>query len=69
MSVIVRSKATGELFVFAKGANTQILDRLTEDSMQSDLKQKIDEEVYRFGAKGLRTLVFAMRKMTEAELS
>ena len=37
--------------------------------MQSVLKLKIDDEVYRFGAKGLRTLVFAMRSMSEEEYS
>lgn len=64
MSVAVREKATGKCFVFAKGAETQIMNRLTQESELSALKQKIDEEIYRFGNKGLRTLVFAMRELS-----
>lgn len=31
------------------------------------MRAKIDAEVLRFGSKGLRTLVFAMREMSQAE--
>ena len=31
------------------------------------MKDKITEEVFRFGRKGLRTLVFAMREMSVEE--
>lgn len=43
--------------------------RLSDESSSSALKQKIDEEVFRFGSKGLRTLVFAVREMTQEEIN
>ena len=69
MSVVVQDRATGKLYVYAKGAESQIMDRLTPESMHSALKIRIQEEVVRFGSQGLRTLVFAMRQMTEEECS
>ena len=69
MSVIVKDKATGQYFCYAKGAESQIMARLSEESSSGALKQKIDEEVYRFGCRGLRTLVFAEREMTQEEIN
>lgn len=69
MSIIVRDQGTNELFVFAKGAESKIMSRLNEESRTGPLRAQIDSEVYRFGVRGLRTLVFAMRTMSEEELS
>jgi magnesium-transporting ATPase (P-type) len=69
MSLVVKNKATDEIFVFVKGAENKINERLCKESFESAVKKKIDAEVYRFGAKGLRTLVFAMRRMTTNEHS
>ena len=68
MSVIVRDRATGQLFVYAKGAESKIASLLNDESKAGSLKTQIEAEVYRFGSKGLRTLVFAMRPMSENEL-
>jgi len=67
MSLVVKDKATDEIYVFVKGAENKINERLCMESSESAMKIKIDSEVYRFGAKGLRTLVFAMRRMTTDE--
>ena len=69
MSVVVRDKVDGKLYVFAKGAETQIFERLTPESHASAMKTQIDAQVYNFGCQGLRTLVFAMREMTEEEFA
>lgn len=45
------------------------MERLTPESAQSGLKDKISEEVFRFGGKGLRTLVFAMRELSQEEFN
>ena len=68
MSVVVRD-ASGQLFVFAKGSEAQIIERLTEESAASELRQAIEAKVFDFGGKGLRTLVFAMRTMSEEEFA
>ena len=61
MSVLVRERASGKVFVFAKGAESAILTRLSSESSSSAMRRKIDEEVIRFGQRGLRTLVFASK--------
>ena len=55
--------------MYAKGAGSKINERLSEESSQSDLRTRIDAEVERFGAKGLRTLVFAQREMSQDEFA
>ena len=67
MSLVVKDKATDEIYVFVKGAENKINERLCKESSESAMKIKIDAEVYRFDTKGLRTLVFAMRRMTTDE--
>lgn len=67
MSVVVREKLTGQLYVYAKGAESKIMERLCIESQASPLKSKIETEVVTFGSQVLRTLVFAMRKMDEEE--
>ena len=42
MSVVVREQSTGRLFVFAKGAESQIMERLSSSSKASPLRHKID---------------------------
>ena len=66
MSVVVRGRNSGKLYVYAKGAETQIIDRLAPTA-SPESKQQVQNEVYRLGSMGLRTLVFAMREMSEEE--
>ena len=68
MSVTVKERVSGKYFCYVKGAESQIMARLCEESAKGPLKKKIESEVFRFGSKGLRTLVFAMREMTEEEV-
>ena len=67
MSVVVRDRVSGKVYVFVKGAESQIMNRLSPESMHNELTTRVHSEVYRFGSLGLRTLVFAMREMTDEE--
>ena len=49
MSVAVQEKATGKYFVFAKGAESQIMARLNAESSEGALRKRIEEEVFNFG--------------------
>ena len=69
MSVAVREKATGRCFVFAKGAESSIMNKLAAESYTCNLKLKVEEEVLNFGRKGLRTLVFAMRELSLSQVN
>ena len=68
MSVVVKEKLTERYFCFAKGAESQIFASLSSESAESALKKKVEAETFNFGSKGLRTLVFAMREMTNQEV-
>ncbi|KAL6644307.1 hypothetical protein ACP70R_015915 [Stipagrostis hirtigluma subsp. patula] len=65
MSVIVRTEE-GRLFLFCKGADSVILERLSKDNGKACLaktKCHIDE----YSEAGLRTLALAYRELTEEE--
>uniref|UniRef100_A0A0E0AUX3 Phospholipid-transporting ATPase n=1 Tax=Oryza glumipatula TaxID=40148 RepID=A0A0E0AUX3_9ORYZ len=65
MSVIVRTEE-GRLFLFCKGADSVILERLSKDNSKACLtntKCHIDE----YSEAGLRTLALAYRELTEDE--
>lgn len=64
MSVVVRDCASGRYYSFVKGAESKIMERLSETAAQSPMKDQINREVLRFGSKGLRTLVFAMKELS-----
>lgn len=42
MSVVVRDLVDGKIYVYAKGAETQIMQRLSPESSQSELRREID---------------------------
>jgi len=42
MSVVVRDQKDGKLYVFAKGAESQIMARLSDDSKSSAFKSRMD---------------------------
>lgn len=67
MSVLVRDRRSGQLFVYAKGAESQIMNRLSAESRASPLSEQVAREIVRFGSAGLRTLVFAMRQLDTSE--
>ena len=49
MSVVVQERSTGKYFSFVKGAESQIMNRLSIASANSPMKDKIEKEVFRFG--------------------
>ena len=49
-------------------AESQIMHRLTAQSERSSLKARVEQEVFRLGSIGLRTLCFAMRELSDEEL-
>ena len=68
MSVVVVDRRDGQAYVFAKGAESEIMTRLNQESWSGSLKAKVASEVKSFGNMGLRTLSFAMREMSSEEL-
>ena len=67
MSVLLRDNTTGKVLVYAKGAESTIVKSLSSESVRSPITSQVLHEVERFGSKGLRTLVFAMREMPQEE--
>ena len=45
------------------------MNRLNPQSEKSELKARIESEVNRFASLGLRTLVFAMRELSQEEFN
>ncbi|KAK1403838.1 Phospholipid-transporting ATPase [Heracleum sosnowskyi] len=64
MSVIVRDEE-GRIFLFCKGADTIIFDRLSEEGRM--YQESTTKHLHDYGDAGLRTLVFAYRKLEEAD--
>ncbi|KAK1369102.1 Phospholipid-transporting ATPase [Heracleum sosnowskyi] len=64
MSAIVRDEK-GDIFLFCKGADTIIFDRLSEKGRTFEKSTK--KHLGDYGEAGLRTLVFAYKKLEEAE--
>ena len=62
MSVIVSDEA-GDKYVFSKGADTAILPLIRDQ--EGETFQDTSEHIVSFAAKGMRTLVFAFKKLNE----
>jgi len=61
MSIIVRDKQEGNLIkIYTKGADNIIKQRLAKDNFLN-----LDDELNRFSIIGLRTLLIAMRVISE----
>lgn len=61
MSRVVQSEE-GRIFVFAKGADSAILERCVEGNKQ------IEDAVDHFANQGFRTLTFGFRELNNIEL-
>ena len=62
MSVVVSEEATtGELYVFSKGADIAILPLIADK--ESEAYRNTCEQVERFAEQGMRTLVFAYKRL------
>ena len=65
MSVIVRNQESQEIFNYAKGSDQAIRQRLDHIG---DSERSMFSELTAYSRMGLRTLMFAQRKMDESEL-
>ncbi|XAR49922.1 Phospholipid-translocating ATPase [Bertholletia excelsa] len=66
MSVIVRDE-DGQIFVFCKGADSIIFDRLSKNGRM--FEEATTKHLHDYGDAGLRTLALAYKKLEEAEYS
>ncbi|POW20960.1 hypothetical protein PSHT_02992, partial [Puccinia striiformis] len=71
MSVVVQKLESqrpiaGELYLFVKGADNVIFERLAPG--QEAIREQVDCQLETFAAKGLRTLCLAYRKLDRAQL-
>ena len=67
MSVIV--EVEGEIYLFIKGSDTKIYERLSFQSKSHENTVKTEKFLKNNAAKGLRTLCFAYRKISQDELN
>jgi magnesium-transporting ATPase (P-type) len=66
MSVIVQSPS-GKIVLLCKGADTVILERMSEKSKSSQIFAATQEKVDKFANEGLRTLFLAEKTIEKAE--
>mmetsp|Transcript_25517 Transcript_25517/g.19274 ORF Transcript_25517/g.19274 Transcript_25517/m.19274 type:complete len:109 (-) Transcript_25517:1835-2161(-) len=60
MSVVVEEVKSGQIILYAKGADSAIFQKLSTQIAQPFLT-KTEDDIVHFSTKGLRTLCFAMR--------
>lgn len=65
MTVIVKNLSTDQYFIFTKGADTIMLDLITNYPHQS--KQQLIQQLYDFATQGLRILVMANKEIQREE--
>ena len=64
MSVVLKNVRSGDIVLYTKGADTTVLP------LCKDLNtEKVNQELDSFAESGLRTLVFASRKLSQSEFS
>jgi len=67
MSIIVRDPADGHIKMFTKGADSIIKARLDDHQLDKKMWADIDTFLSKASAKGLRTLLMAMRVIDPEE--
>ena len=67
MSIIVRDPADGHIKMFTKGADSIIKARLDDNQLDKKMWADIDTFLSKASAKGLRTLLMAMRVIDPEE--
>jgi magnesium-transporting ATPase (P-type) len=65
MSIIIQDSATGLIFLFIKGADLAIFERLSK-TLDQPFVESTKEDLIKFSTKGYRTLCFAMRVLDES---
>ncbi len=67
MSVIIKTEE-GKIKLLSKGADSVMMERISfQKNRIESLKEIVDEDLYQFSIEGLRTLVFAQRKIKKDE--
>uniref|UniRef100_K3W6I2 Phospholipid-transporting ATPase n=1 Tax=Globisporangium ultimum (strain ATCC 200006 / CBS 805.95 / DAOM BR144) TaxID=431595 RepID=K3W6I2_GLOUD len=64
MSVVVR-RPNGELYLYSKGADMMIYQRLKDDPAMDQLKKVTRDHMEKYADDGLRTLALAVKKLDE----
>lgn len=67
MSIILKDPEDGLIKMFTKGADSIIKDRLDERQINQQMMSDIDNFLSKASAKGLRTLLMAMKVIDESE--
>ncbi|EGC35956.1 hypothetical protein DICPUDRAFT_32597 [Dictyostelium purpureum] len=65
MSVCVRDPETMKIFIYTKGADSIMIEKLSNMEKQSDLLIKTKEHIQQFSTEGLRTLILAMKEIPQ----
>ena len=67
MTVVVKELSSGKYLMFTKGAESVIGRLRTESDNDSEVTDQVFQKVDEYGRQGLRTLVFAMREISQSE--
>jgi magnesium-transporting ATPase (P-type) len=68
MSVIVMDEKSRIIYLYCKGADNVMLDKIMfRKESRSSNKQNIIEDLHRYSCEGFRTLVIAMKQITDEE--
>lgn len=68
MSILVKDPQDGLFKLYVKGADKIILDRLDPAQRDEEMHEGIDEFLDKASTKGFRTLLMAMKILTEVEV-
>ena len=69
MSILVKDPTDGYNKLYIKGADSEIMKRLDPEQKDPELMEKIDEFLEQASTKGYRTLLMAMKVVTDQELN
>ncbi|EGC38128.1 hypothetical protein DICPUDRAFT_93905 [Dictyostelium purpureum] len=67
MSILLRDPESGKIILYSKGADSIMMERLSEEEKNSEILQKTKEHITDFSREGLRTLILAKREISQEE--
>ncbi|KAN0003647.1 hypothetical protein ACTFIZ_009801 [Dictyostelium cf. discoideum] len=62
-------KKKGKIILYSKGADSIMMERLSEKESKSELLEQTKEHISQFSREGLRTLILAKREISQEEYS
>jgi magnesium-transporting ATPase (P-type) len=68
MSILVKDPTDGLNKLYVKGADSEILSRLDKEQINPKMQLLIDDFLDQASSKGFRTLLMAMKVVTDAEV-